>query len=173
MKLYKQNAVERVHCTLMQHIQALQQTYRQPWAMVLSYAVYGYNMTKHLMTGYSPFSLMFSFHSDIIGIAKTAIADINAIRSQVQVSSKAKRQVPIDHINKRRRKQSIHVNDMVYTTDIHATKLESRVEEQPYKVVKLIGNQLVQIEDVTGYQMVPFRKHIVKLNEVSKVPNQN
>ena len=125
------------------------------------------------MTNYTPFSLMFALHSEILTTAQTAIQDIDIIRQQVQKSSKLKRQIPIDKINKRRRKQSIHVNDMVYTTDIHATKLESRVEEQPYKVIKLIGNQLVQIEDESGYRMVRSRKHIVKLNEIIKVPNQS
>ena len=62
---------------------------------------------------------------------------------------------------------------MVYTTDIHATKLESRVEEQRYRVIKVIGNSLVKLENNSGYQMVRSRKHIVKLDDIKDNHNQS
>ena len=61
----------------------------------------------------------------------------------------------------------------LYITDIHATKLESRVEGQWYRVIKIIGNSLVIFEDYSGYQMVRLRKHIIRLVYIKDSHNQS
>ena len=76
------NAVERVHRTLGHRLRSLTHKTGKSWSSVLAYAVHGYTVTKHSITGESPFTLLLSKEIDINALSSTIRSDIQTVRQQ-------------------------------------------------------------------------------------------
>ena len=123
-------------------------------------------MTIHSMTQCTPFSLMFAVNSDILQTARTTLANIQEARHQASNSAYSSRQQAIKKINGTRKAQVLSVGDLVFVVDLKANKLESRMEENQCRIVKLIGSKLVQLEDIYELKRVRNRKHVVLLTSL-------
>ena len=159
----EQNAVERVHRTLLQRIRALKADMGLPWTDVLPMAVHGYNMTMHTMTKCTPFELMFAVNTDIVQETRTSLVNGRQRRQEASLRAYTARQRVVDRLNSNKTAQELRIGDLVYVVDTKATKLDSRMEEDQCRIIKLIGSKLVQIEDLYGVKRIRNRKHVVLL----------
>ena len=158
------NAVERVHKTLTQRLRALTSRTGKPWSSVLAYAVHGYNVTIHSITGVAPFTLMLSKEVNITTHHSIMKSDIQAVRDQANHISYAKRTKVLNRLNGKRIPESLAIGDQVAVHNPIKVKLGKRILDESYTIIDIIGNKLIRVQDPYGKQTVRSRKQIRKLN---------
>ena len=158
----EQNAVERVHKTVMNKVRALKFTLDRPWKECLPMACFSYNVSLHDSTGYAPYSLMFAKNKDIVNRLSWDVDSISRVRQNARTHAFQKRKERVDTLNDRRSDQDINVGDMVYVRCIDGDKLSSKVLDEACQVIAMEAKNVFLLKAPNGYRFRRSRKDLFK-----------
>ena len=158
----EQNAVERVHKTLMDKVRALKFSLRRPWSVCLPMATQAYNISVQDSVGYAPYMLLFAKGKDIIAKESMDVHNVAQLRTHARTHAFQKRRERVDKINNTRKDEEIRVGDIVYVRNVQQGKLEPRTMEDPCTVVAIEAKNVLQLEASNGYRFRRSRKDVKK-----------
>ena len=156
------NAVERVHSTLMDKVRALKFKSGRPWTECLSDACYSYNITRHEMTNYAPYMLLFGREKDLIAKTSVTADNIKNLRAHARTHAFQKRKERVDRVNKNRTDEDLQVGDKIYLRNDNHSKIESRVHEDTMVIKAILAKNVLELESSNGYRFRRSRKDVKK-----------